>query len=589
MLNHKASLSLTVVLLFSVLTTISCTHKADDENALHIPMKVNIKGLDPANSNDLYVAQVISTVYETLYHYQYLKRPIEVEPSLATTMPEISKDGLTYTIHLKSGLRFQDSEVFPDGKGRDVTAQDIIYSWKRLADPAIQSEGFWVFDGKVKGINEWRLKKGKGEATYDTPVEGLKAVDDHTLVIQLLKPYFQLVYILTMPYTAILPHEAIEKYGAEIINHPVGTGPYKLQSWTRNNQLVLVKNANWHGENYPSEGAPGDKEKGLLADAGKPLPFADKVVFYEITEDQPRWLNFMKGQLDLIEIPKDNFDASMKGDKLSEEMTKKGMKVHIEKDPDLTYTAFNMLDPILGKNELVRKAMSLAFDGPTQLERFYNGRGIVAQSPIPPGIDGYDADFKNPYKDFSIEKAKEMLAKAGYPEGKGLPEFEFSTTGDTTNRQLAEYFQQNMSKIGIKIRISTNSWPQFTDKLREKKAQIWQIAWSADYPDAENFLQLLYGPNESPGPNASNYHSKEYDALYDQAAKLPPSAARTNIYRKMRDVFVKDMPWIPNLHRLRYEMQNGWLMNGKDHLIILDMFKYMRVDREKKKALKAKL
>jgi ABC-type transport system substrate-binding protein len=504
-------------------------------------------------------------------------------------MPTVSKDGLTHTFKIKKGIRFHDSEAFPGGKGREVTAEDFIYSWKRLADPSTKSEGWWIFDGKIKGLNEWREKVTKGEANYDTPVEGLSAPDANTLVIRLTQPYYQLQYVLTMNYTSVVPKEAVAKFGAEFLNHPVGTGPFVFESWIRGNKVVLNKNPNWHGETYPSEGEEGDKEKGLLADAGKPLPFIDKLVFLEIPEDQPRWLNFMKGATDISKIPKDNFDAAIKDKALRPELAEKGIQLQIYTDPEVVYIGFNMEDPLIGKNADLRRALAMAYDGVTAMEKFYNNRAIIAQSMIAPGMEGYDPNFKNPNKEYNIAKAKEFLKKAGYPDGKGLPILEYSDSGGTTGRQMTEYLAQQWEKIGVKLNIVSNSWPQFTDRLRNKKAQIFGLAWAADYPDPQNMMQLFYGPNASPGPNNTNFKNKEFDALYDKTLKLPPGPERTALYKKMRDIFVQQMPWIPTVHRVGYMVNHGWVRNLKRHSTIHGMFKYLRVDVDKKKELKAKL
>lgn len=591
-INRKFTtlLHLLVVSLLGIGFLNGCTKKGGKaENILQRAITANLKGMDPIYANDLYSNEVISNIYETLFQYHYLKRPLELEPLLAAEMPKVSKDGLVHTIKLKKGVKFQDHEIFPEGKGRPLVANDFIYAWKRLADPRNTSDGFWIFDGKIKGLNEWRDKVNKGEADYDTAIEGLQAPDNETLVIKLNKPYFQLYYVLAMPYSAPVPKEAIDKFGKEYLNHPVGTGPYMLESWTRNSKAVLIKNPNWRGEKYPSEGEASDQGNGLLADAGKDLPFIDKIIFHEIIEDQPRWLNFMRGDLDLTSIPKDNFDASIKGDSLNESMSSKGIQLYITEEPDVTYTAFNMLDPILGKNLNLRKAISMAMDTDTLLEKFYNGRGIIAHSPIPPGIDGYEKDFVNPYKEFNLEKAKEYMKKAGFPEGKGLATIEYATTNSTTARQMAEYVQQNLSAIGIQIKINATSWPQFTDKIREKKAQMWGIAWSADYPDAENFLQLLYGGNVSPGPNGANFKNKKFDELYEQALKLPPSPKRTNLYKEMKKIFVEELPWVTSIHRKGYYIHQGWLKNFKKHAIVNGEAKYLRIDTKEKTDLGAKL
>jgi oligopeptide transport system substrate-binding protein len=567
-----------------------CTRKGREaENTLNVVVSQNIKGLDPILTSDVFANIVVSNIFEGLLHYNYLKRPLALEPMLAAELPKVSEDGLTHTFKLRPGIKFQDHEAFPNGKGREVTAEDFIYSWRRLADPANQSDGFWVFDGKIAGLNEWRDKVAKGEANYTTPIEGLQAPDKQTIVIKLTKPYFQLHYVLAMSYTAVVPKEVVDKYGKEFINHPVGTGPFKFESWTRNSQVVLVRNPDWNLHAYPSEGEAKDTEAGLLADAGKKIPFVDKVVIQEIVEDQPRWLNFMKGNLDYVQIPKDNFDGAVQNDKVSAELAAKGIKLWITPEPDVTYTAFNMLDPVVGKNENLRKAISLALDTPTLIQKFYNGRGIVAHSPIPPDVDAYDPSFKNPYKEYNVTKAKEFLAKAGFPEGKNAPAIEYSTVNSSTARQMAEYFKQNMEKIGLKVNIVSTSWPQFTTKIREKKAQVWGIAWLGDYPDAENFLQLLYGQNVSPGPNGSNYKNKEFDVLYVKASHLPPGPERAKLYQQMRDIVVKDMPWVPGAHRLSYTSYHGWLKNFKYHGIIYDYFKYLRVDTKARSEMKAKL
>lgn len=567
----------------------TCSKKTEIENSINSELSANVKGLDPAYANDKYSSEVVIQMFDTLYQYHYLKRPLELQPLLAAAQPEVSNNGLTHTIKIKQGAHFHDSEAFPEGKGREIVAEDFIYAWKRIADPRIQSDGFWIFDGKVKGLNEWREKVNNGEADYDTPIEGFQAPDKYTIVINLTRPYYQLQYVLSMAYSAPVPKEAVEKYGKEFINHPVGTGPFVFESWTRGNKIVLLKNPNWHGGTYPTEGEPEDKANGLLEDAGKEIPFADKLVFHEMIEDQTRWLNFMKGNLDIASIPKDNYDSAIADGELRQDFKDLGVSLQKTIEQDLTYIAFNMLDPVLGKNPNLRKAVSLATDTETLIQKFYNGRAVVAEGPIPPDVDGYDKAFDNPYTGHNIERAKEFLAKAGYPEGKGLPTFVYSTTNSSTARQMAEFFKQNMEAVGIKIDIKTMSWPQFTQEMRDKKGQIWGVAWGADYPDAENFLQLLYGGNISPGPNAANYQNKEFDSLYEQASKLPPGAERTAIYQKMRDIFVEDMPWVPQTHRLGYYLYHSWVENYKGHPNISNYHKYLQIDVEEKKEVKAKL
>ena len=362
---------------------------------------------------------------EDLVEYDYLKRPHQVRPLLAEAMPDVSKDGLVYTFKIKSGIKFSDHAAFTGGKGREVKAQDFVYSFMRLADPKLNSEGFWLVDGHIKGLNEWREKqKSAAKVDYDAPVEGFKALDDRTFQISLTSKYPQLMFVLAMANTVVVAREVVEKLGADFANTPVGTGPYKLAEWMRNSKITFDRNPNWHGQAYPSEGETGDEAKGLLSDANKPR-FCRQSRLSAFTETQPMWLNFMSGRMDFTAIPKDNFKSAVdeKTKELLPELANKGVKLEKFAEPDVTYMAFNLEDPVIKKGgPNLRKAIALALDKVRSIEVFRNGRGILAQSPIPPGLAGYDEKFVNPFSSYDVAKAKEYLAKAGYPGGKGLPE-----------------------------------------------------------------------------------------------------------------------------------------------------------------------
>lgn len=571
-----------------------CTKKRFDENdnSLNLVLRANVKGLDPISANDLYSSTVIAQMYEGLLEYNYLKRPFTLQPALAEAMPEVSKDGLTYTFKIKKGVKFHDNAAFKDGKGREITAQDFIYSWKRLADPRNASEGFWIFDGKIKGLNEWAQMVKAEKANYDTPVEGLTATNSNTLVVKLTGVYHQLPFVLAMPFASIVPKEAVEKYGKEFLNNPVGTGPFVLEKptdWVRNSKITLKKNPSYRPATYPTEGAPGDAEKGLLADAGKQVPFIDKLVFNEIVEDQPRWQNGLKGNFDWFDIPKDNFENAVKDNKIAPELGAKGMALDVTPALDVTYIGFNMTDKELGKNKLLRQAISKAFDSKTYIQKFLNGRGVAAQGPIPPGVDAYDDVYKNPNAEFDLAKAKELLAKAGFPEGKGAPELTYEALSDATARQGAEFFAQSMAAIGIKVKINSNTWPQFQEKIKGQKAQIFGIAWGADYPDAQNFFQLFYSKNKTPGPNDSSFTNLEFDKLYEESLKLPAGEERTKLYRKLRDIVADESPWVFNAHRLGYRLVHGWVGNFKWTEVANDYPKYIRIDAKKRAELGSKL
>ncbi len=562
-------------------------------NVVNGSWTADLKGFDPVDGGDTYSGQAINMVYEGLMQYHYLKRPFQVEPCLADGEPDISEDLRVYTFKIKKGVFFIDDECFPAGKGREAAAEDFIFSFKRIADVKTNSTGYWIFEGKIKGLDDFREhSKTSKETDYNLPIEGLQAPDPHTLQIKLTEAYPQLLYVLAMPYTKAVPREAVEYYGQEFLNHPVGTGPYKLSDWIRNSKVIFTRNEAYRDDYYPSEGGPGDRERGLLSDAGKKIPFTDQVVIHIMVESQPRWLNFMTGRLDQISIPKDSFDFAIDAsNELKPEVLEKGIELFTEPSLDLTYMGFNMEDPVLGypnpKSKLIRQAMSLAYYTKIRIKLLRNDAWAVkAWNPLPPGMPGYESYPRSAYKVFDPDRARKLLAEAGYPEGKGLPVLTYENSGnDTTARQFAELFADMMKQIGIRIKINANTWPEFDDKVKNARAQMFGMAWGADYPDPENFLQLFYGPNSSPGPNGCNYKNPEYDRLYEKMAGMSDSPERRAIIAEMIKIVNEDCPMIYMDHRLIYSLKQAWLENYKFHDIQSAQYKYYKVDQELKSRL----
>lgn len=581
------------IFLFALMLSLSssCTKKEEtNDKVLNLAVTAEVKGMDPIFANDRYSSNEVARVYEGLFEYHYLKRPYQLIPNLAAEMPTVSEDGLTYTIKILPGVKFHDSEAFPEGKGRELVAEDFVYSLKRLADPKLQGLGWWLLDGKVVGLNEWRDKHTElPEVNYDEKVEGLQAIDKYTLQFKLTKPFPQFLYSLAMPFTFVVPREAVEKYGSEFLNYPVGTGPFVLPRFTQSNKIEYVKNPNFRDKFYPTEAAQEFIDAGYLKDAGKKLPLVDRIVINVMTESQPRWLNFQKGRVDYIDIPKDNFDAVVTPDQgLADELKLKGIDLMISPSLDVTYTAFNH-DMEIFRNKKLRQAMSLAFDREGSNKLFYNGTALVAHSPVPPGVAGYMPDFVNPYVTRDVEKAKKLLAEAGFPEGKGLPEFQYDCPSSTVARQIGEYFKIQMAEIGIQIRVVTNPWPELLRKITSRQAEIWGIAWGADYPDAENFLQLLYGPNKSPGANGSGYDNAEFNELYKKAAVMQDTPERTALYEQMVKLVAEDTPWIYGFHRQSYTLKHGWLKNYVPSDFDAGQAQYLNIDKEMQAEISQKL
>jgi ABC-type transport system substrate-binding protein len=524
--------------------------------------------MDPALAYDTVAMDVIPLALESLYQYKYTKSPLELEPLLADGMSTVSRDGRTYTIKIKKKVLWQDADFFPGGRGRELVAQDFLYAWKRLSLPELQSPGKWIFDGKV---------------------ESLAAVDDHTLRIQFHQPFPQFPHILAMAYTAPLPHEVFDKGGLFALNERVvGTGPYRFREYVRGSRIVLEKNPSFRGELYPRDGDEEARKAGLLVDAGKSLPFVEEVTFRIFKEDQPRWLSFSKGLLDVSGIPKDNFSSVVERGELRPEMASKGIQFMKMEQASLYMIYFNMKDPLLGKSADLRKAIALSFDRETFNERFRNGRGVMAASLVPRTVPGH-AEGRFPYA-YNPEKAKEVLKKAGYPEGKGLATLKLDLRGTSTNNRLqGEFIRDSLARNGIKVEVVLNSLPGYLEKERNGNLQITFGVWDSDYPDAENFLALLYGKNISPGPNISNYRNAAFDRIYEKVAGLAPSRERERLIAEAESLAYRDLPVAPLFYPLAFSVAHGWVRNFRPNIQVINHMKYFNVDLEAKARLASQL
>lgn len=567
----------------------ACGTAQDPGNVYRGALVSNLKTFDPAQASDAYSIQSQYQIYEGLYEYKYLARPYDVQPALAAAAPRISADGLTYTIPVRTDIEFQDDEAFPDGKGRKVTAHDFVFSIKRLADVRTQTYGWWVFDDKIVGLNDFRaateslppLPEAPVPALYDRHVEGLYAPDDSTVVIRLTRPYPYFKYILAMPYAFVIAHEVLVHYGEEFLNHPVGTGPFMLHEWRRGLRLTFVRNPKYRHGFYPTEGSAADSAAGLLADAGEPLPFVDRVELGIFNETQPMWLNFLRGNLDRSSIPKDNYAQAVTPERgLRGEFEERGIRLHRMADLDVVYICLNMKDPVIGANRKLRQALQLGYDVETVVSRFYNGRGVRAHGIIPPGLFGHEEDYVSPFGVYDVERARALLAEAGYPEGKGLPELVYLTVANTEARQRGEHFAQNMAELGVRVRVESATWPEYLERIRTSNFQMAGASWMADYPDPENFLQLLYGPNAPPGANNASYDNREYNALYERVAVMTDGPERLRLIRRMRDIISEDRPWIIVAHRITELLAYDHVKNLKPSSAIDAPVKYYRIDRK---------
>lgn len=546
------------------------------KNQLNLALSSQVSTLDSALSYDTVSAQVVYQIYEPLYEYDYLVRPYTLRPLIAAGMPTVKDHGLTYEIKLKAGVFYHPHEAFK-GK-REVVAQDFVNQIKRLAFQSTQSNGWWLFKGKVQGLDEFRKKAKTLEDFEKFDVKGLVVKDKNTLVIKLTKPYPQLVYALAMSFTAPAPIELILHSNNDFSQHPIGSGPFLLQDWSKNLSLTLVKNPDYHHQTYPQTGDRFANENKMLVDAGKKLPFLDQVKFHIMTEAQPRMQSFLTGKIDVVTLTKDYFQSALdyKGD-LSKAYKDKNIQLQIA--PTLTYwwLSFNMNDPLLGKNLKLRQAIAHAVNNEKLIELFTNNIGQKANSIYPPGIPGYDPTADLPYA-YDPIKAKKLLEQAGHPRGKGLPVFTYDVRGSSSvARQMGEFIKSELAKIGIEINVVMNTFPGFLRKARNGQLQFWQGGWAMDYPDAENIIQLLISSNHPPGPNTEFYSNPSVDRNYQKLFATANAAERKKIMKEVETQVHKDLPWIMQYYARNYVLYHQRVKNFRQSDLMYNFLKYLRV------------
>ncbi|MEZ5990646.1 MAG: ABC transporter substrate-binding protein [Planctomycetota bacterium] len=577
---------------------------------LHVSLRLMPKSFDPTEIEEEGSGKCAAHVYDGLLMYHPFARPYRLMPALAEAMPEVSEDRRTYTFRLRKGVRFQDDPCFPDGKGREVTAEDFVWCFKRFAHPVVNTPGWWLFDGWVEGLDAYRrqvdeernalLAEGKDVPELygiDRDVAGVRAVDRYTLQLRLTRPYPQFLWVLAMPYTSAYPKEAVAYYRDEFRNHPVGTGPFQVTEYNPVYRAVYRRNPTYREDYFPDprdkpeerwEGWEEDEAEGLLVNAGKRMPLLDGMEIRFILEDQPRWLYFKAGYSDFLNPPKDNVAEAIPGGDLSDEMKARGTRLRPWPELGTVYSCLNCKDPVLANVEL-RRAMALAFDHKWTVDNLYAGQAIVATSLIPPGVAGFDPAY-HPYHSEDgrprIAEARRHLAAAGYPGGRdpatGRPlRITLSNAaGSKTAEDFGIRFRDEMKELGIEVDIARMTFPQLTEVMRKADFQVAGLAWGFDYPDAQNILQLLYGPNKAPGINRANFENAEFDRLYEQAAVMEDSPERTRLYVRMAHIVADEVPWITRTHRIRPNLQQPWLTGFKYTETSYQFWRYSDVDAE---------
>lgn len=568
------------VVVFLFISTLGCTNKkhVKEDKSLNVALTTEVSTLDPVNSYDNVSGMIIYNVCEQLFEYHYLNRPYELRPLLAESMPKIENQGKRYIIKIKKNIRYHDHKAFK-GIPRFLKAEDFVTSFKRLAFKPLNSTGWWLADGFIEGINEFRNTVGDDKDKFKlTPISGVQATDDHTLVIELTSPSPQFIYKLAMSFISPIPLEILDEDDNLLSTMPIGTGPYIITKNEPNKEVLLTRNVHYHDNTYPTGGDRYANSRGLLKDAGETIPFLDAINFYVIQDNQTRWNLFNDYKLDFIVLPQEFYGRVFDDvGNLKEEIKQKDIR--LQTMPTLTFwwLSFNMNDPVLGKNLNLRKAIAHAIDMDRYIREFTNNTGQRANSILPPGIAGYNPSATLPFE-YNIEKAKKFLALAGYPEGKGLPEIIYDTRAESkiSNAQSV-FFQEQLAQIGIKLKVVKNNFRQYLEKSRTGHLQFFQDGWTLDYPDAENILQILTSSNMPPGPNVTFYNNPKFDVMYDKLAYLPDGAAKSELITEMEKMVNDDLPWIAQYYSRNFILYHDYLKNYRPSDLIWSYPKYMRV------------
>jgi ABC-type transport system substrate-binding protein len=555
-------------------------------------------GFDPVQLSDLYSRTVVANIFEALYGYEYLARPVKIKPELADGMPQVSSDFKTWTIKLKHGVYFADDPAF-GGKKRELTSQDVVYTFKRVFDPRIKSPNLSALEEEgIVGLEEWRQRAEGGKIDYESDVEGLKALDRYTVQFKLAQPRPRFIYTIADAGTfGIVAREVVDKYGDEIMAHPVGTGPYMLADWKRSSLITLVKNPAYRGEVFNETPQPGDATAEAIAARlhGKRLPLVDKVTISIIDEAQPRWLAFLNAEHDLMnEVPSEFIDVAIPNNKLAPNLAKKGIRMARVPQADVTMLYFSMDDPVVGgytpEKVALRRAVALAYNKEEEIRLVRRGQGVPAQGFVMPGTSSYDPGFRSEMGTFDRAKAMALLDMYGYTDKNGdgwrdMPDgsplvLTLDTLGVAVYRQRDELIKKNLDAIGVKIVFRIGQWAEQLKSARAGKLQMWSFGLSATSPDSRYVLQQVYGKSAGE-QNLPRFKNARYDQLYEKQLLMPDGPERDAVVRECVRIAVAYMPIKTITHRIITDMWQPWVENYRRHPFSRGWWKYVDIDTAK--------
>jgi ABC-type transport system substrate-binding protein len=560
----------------------ACPAAADPNKVLRIAFPTAETGFDPVKSADLYSATVMEAIFDRLLSYDYLARPAKLIPMAAESMPEVADDGRTYTFHLKKGVYFAPDPAFK-GVKRELVAQDFIYTFMRFVDPANRSQYAFLLEGKIKGLDALAAAaKKSGKFDYDAKLPDLTALDRYTLRINLTERDYNFPLVAAHTILGAVAREVIEAYASDTNAHPVGTGPYMLKEWKRGAKIVLEANPGFASFVWDWKPNPGSQWDDLVVAAmkGKSMPQIGRVEISIIDEEQSRWLAFNQKELDILEVPPTFvYKAVNQDNQLLPEWVDQKVNIYRAISVDVTYTYFNFNDPVVGgfsKDKIaLRRAVIMGFNEEELIRVVRKNQAIHAEMPIPPGAIGHDPKYRS-INYYDPDLANKLLDRFGYkkgadgyrtfPDGKPLT-LKLATGSSAVEREQSELWRKSMDAIGLRMEFQIS---KFSDNLKAARAcqlMMWGAGWTADYPDGDNFMQLLYGPNSNQSNNGC-YKSPAFDAFYLKSTQIPDSPERNRLFLEMSRQMEVDGAWSLQDTRVRNYMFRPWVRGYKKHPIL---------------------
>ncbi|AIY40478.1 Dipeptide-binding ABC transporter [Collimonas arenae] len=567
------------------------TNPADPTKVIRNAFEAADDGFDMVRTQNFYSGWVSEVIFETLLTYDYLARPAKLVTETAEAMPEISEDGKTYTFHIKKGIYFSPDLAFK-GVRRELTAEDYIYTFKRVLDPKNRSPSANFIAGKIVGLDELAAQAQKtGHFNYETPIAGLQAPDRYTLKVVLNAKDYNFLNVVAYSAFGAVAHEAIDAYGQQTGQHPVGTGPYMLEKYVPRSKIILAANPEYRGFTWDFKSSGDAIDQKIIKDMqGKRMPQVGRVEISIIEENQSRWLAFQGKQIDFDKIPEVAAFSAIDGEKLKPDYAEQGIQLQRVIDAGITYTVLNMKDPVIGgyTNDKIalRRAITMAYNNKEEATLLRSGQATKLEMIIAPGVGGYDPKYRSSI-DYNPALANKLLDHFGYKRGadgyRTMPDgspllLKYTSNQGGINQEVSELWKRGLDLIGIKTKFIVSNFADNLKAATSCELMMWGAAWNADYPEAENFLQLLYGPNAGHG-NHGCYQSPAYDALYVKAMALPLGPERNQIYQQMNRQVEADTAWALNTGRIRNWLVRPWVKGFKKHPILHAEWQYIDVDK----------